>query len=71
MSAIVPVNVIVASPAPVPLENVRPVVPLSERVPCAAVSVICNGLLPAAGSETETALPPPEENTSESFSLTV
>jgi len=71
MSAIVPVNVIVASPAPVPLEKVSPVVPFSDRVPWVAVSVICSGLFPAAGSETETALPPPDENTSEPFSFTV
>ena len=63
MSAIVPVKTSVASFVPVPVVNVNPVVPLSDKVPSVAVSVTLTGP-PASRSAIEIELPPAEEKTS-------
>ena len=63
ISVLLPVNTIVASPAPDPLRNDRPVVPPRVSSPWVAVSVSRNGLPPASTSNTRIAFPPPTENT--------
>ena len=50
MSAIVPVNVIVASAVPSPVRNDKPVTPLSVSAPLVAVSVTCIEPPPASTS---------------------
>ena len=61
MLAIVAVNVIVASPVPVPLLKVSPVVPPRVSAPLVAVSVSWSGS--PACSAAEIWLPLPEEKT--------
>ena len=63
ISVRLPVNTMVASPAPVPLKNDRPVVLPTVSSPWVTVSVSRNGLPPASTSDTRIAFPPPTENT--------
>ena len=71
IAAWVPVNVIVASFAPLPTVKTSPAVPASVSVPLVAVSVTSSGFTPASGSLTAIRLPEPVEKTSATSSAEI